>query len=1214
MRPQGSAPSHRKRTWIPALVLITLLLLTAIATFSAARLFRTRDRLQFTSGVQQVRDSIERRLRIYTDMLVVGSTLYGANREVTHDEFREYVRRLKVDERYPGIQGIGFSMRVLPGDPEKLIARMQAEGFPDFRIWPDPGGSEGHSIIYLEPLDARNQQAIGFDMSSEPVRKTAMERARDTAEPAASGKVTLVQETAGSQVQPGFLIYVPVYRGGGVPATVEERRKELAGFIYSPFRAGDLLRGIFPDEARIPVDFRVFDGRVPREEHLLYETPRAERTPRQPRFKVQYPLRIAGADWTLEITSGELLESTSGSVVVPFLALSGLLMSLLVFRLTAAQAAAYAALEKSTEALKASQADLAASEEKHRMVTDGAADSIISMDDRGLIRSVNPSTVQTFGYEPDELCGKPLKSLIPDFNTTQQLPLGPENAVLDIELAAVNKSGQFVPVEISLSRYLRGGTRFFTGVIRDITQRKHAEAVQGRQTKLATLRADVSTALARSGSPIPAMLRHCVDALARHLSAPFAGVWTTEGTAKQLDLRASAGPSASKEFPQGGSAAGWPLVKRIASERLPFLLNELPADPPAFGHWVRRENLASFAGCPLLVEGQFIGVLALFARQPLPSDTLDVLASVADLMAQGIERKRIERTLQESEDRLRIAVESAEAGTWELYPQTGKLVWSSRTKALFGLPPDSEQGYEEFLARIYPEDAAAVRGAIDAAIDPQGDGRYEVDFRSLWPDGNVRWISAKGRAFFEETAGVRRVVRFTGTVIDVTKRRHAEERARFLAEAGSILSESLNFETTLARLAQLAVPRVADWCAVDMVSGGDIERLEFVHSDPAKIQLAKALPRSHPLDAKTGSGIAKAIRTGKPELFATVPDPLVLSFSPDEEHAKLLRELGTRSAVVVPIKARGRVFGAVTFVFAQSKRTYTGEDLSLAEGLGQRAGLAVDNALLYRAAQQEIAERRRVEEQIHQLNQELEERVRRRTQALEESNQHLEAFTYTVAHDLRAPLRAMQGFSQALLEDYAGRLDATGRDYVVRVTNAAQRMDGLIQDLLAYSRLSRTQLQTETVDLESVVDRVLLTFTPEIRAKHAVVEVGRPLPPVCAHPSTLEQVLANLVSNALKFVNPGTTPRIRISAEERDGRVCTSVIDQGIGVDPQYHERIFGVFERLHGPETFPGTGIGLAIVRKGVERMGGRVGLESQPGKGSRFWFILQSPQHKAD
>lgn len=1214
MRPQGSAQSQRKRTWVPALVLITLLLLSGIATFSAARLFRTRDRLQFTSAVRQVRDSIERRLGIYTDMLVVGSTLYGAHREVTQDEFREYVRRLNVEERYPGLRGIGFSMRVLPGEHETLIARMQAEGFPDFRIWPEPGGAECHSIIYLEPSDARNQRAIGFDMSSEPVRRTAMNRARDNAEPAASGKVTLVQETADSQVQPGFLIYVPVYRGGGVPPTVAERRKELAGFIYSPFRAGDLLRGIFPDAARSPVDFRVFDGRETSPDHLLYRSPQAERTSRQSRFKVQYPLKIAGADWTLEISSGELLESTSGSVVVPFLALSGLLVSLLVFRLTAGQAAAYAALEKSTEALKASQADLAASEERHRMVTDGAADSIISMDDRGLIRSVNPATVQTFGYGSDELCGKALMSLIPDFNTAQHLPLGPENAMLDIELIAVNKSGQLIPVEISLSRYLRGGTGYFTGVIRDITQRKHTEAVQRRQTELANLRADVSTALARSGGPSPAMLQHCVHALARHLSVPFAGVWTTEEPSKRLELRASAGPSASKEFMQCGSAAGWPLVKRIASERLPFLLNELPADSTAFGHWVGREHLASFAGCPLLVEGQFIGVLALFARQPMPSDTLDVLASVADLMAQGIERKRIERTLQESEDRLRIAVESAEAGTWELFPQTGKLVWSARTKALFGLPPDSELGYEEFLARIYPDDAAAVRRAIDAALEPQGDGRYEIDFRSLWPDGNVRWISAKGRAFFEEIAGVRRVVRFTGTVIDVTKRRHAEERARFLAEAGSILSESLNFETTLARLAQLAVPRVADWCAVDMVSNGHIERLEFVHSDPAKTRWAKALPNSHPLDAKTGPGIAQAIRTGKPELFATVPDPLALSFSSGEEHEKLIRGLGARSAVVVPIKARGRVFGAVTFVFAESKRTYTGEDLSLAEGLGQRAGLAVDNALLYRAAQQEIAERRRVEEQIHQLNQELEERVRRRTQALEESNQHLEAFTYTVAHDLRAPLRAMQGFSQALLEDYAERLDATGRDYVVRVTSAAQRMDGLIQDLLAYSRLSRAQLQTKTVDLEAVVDGVLLTFTSEIRTKHAVVEVARPLPVVCAHPSTLEQVLANLVSNALKFVNPGTTPRIRISAEEHSGTVCISVSDQGIGVDPQYHERIFGVFERLHGPETFPGTGIGLAIVRKGVERMGGRVGLESLPGKGSRFWFVLQSPQEKAE
>lgn len=1212
MPPPASAQVFGRRTWVPALVLITLLLLSGIATYSAARLFHGRDKLQFTNGVRHVTDSVERRLGIYTDILVVGSALYGANREVSEEEFREYVRRLRVSERYPGVQGVGFTIRVLPGEREALIGRMRSERFPEFRIWPDPGDAECQSIIYLEPMDERNKRAIGYDMSSEPVRKAAMDRARDHAKPAVSARVTLVQET-GSQVQPGFLIYVPVYRTRDVPDNVEGRRQELAGFVYSPFRAYDLFRGVFPHQASAPVDFRVFDGASCSPDHLLFETPRSD-PPRRPRFTHRSTMNVAGASWTVEFASGAFLESTSGTVLVPFLGLSGLLVSLLAFRLTSGQAAAYAALEKSTEALKASQADLAASEELHRMVTDGAADPIISIDDQGLIQSVNPATVQSFGYQANELGGKPLQALIPDFSIGSHLPLGPEEARQDIELAAVNLSGQQIPVEISFSRFLRRGQTFYTAVLRDITQRKEAEAIQKRQAQLTVLRADVSTALARSGDSIAEVLQHCADALTENLDAAFAGVWALDGSDKQLDLRASAGPAASDELVSSRAVAAWPLVKRIASERRPLLLNENADSPPALGEWARSDQLVSFAGCPLSVEGQLIGVVAFFARQPLDDDTLGVLSSTADLIAQGIERKRIERTLEESEDRLRIAVESAEAGTWELNPATGKLVCSARTKALFGLPSDFELSHEGFFERIPPEDAPGVRRAIDAALNPQGDGRYEIDFRSLWPDGGFRWISAKGRAFFEENDGVRRAVRFTGTVFDVTRRRHAEERTRFLAEAGSALSESPDYENTLAKLAQLAVPRVADWCAVDMVvSGNQLQRLELIHADPAKTQLAKGMPNSHPLDPKGALGIAGAIRNGSPELLTTVPDLRVLSLSPGEDQQKLVRELGAKSAVIVPIKARGRVFGAVTFVFGDSKRTYTVEDLSLAKGLGERAGLAVDNALLYRAAQQEIAERRRVEEQIHQLNQELEERVRRRTQALEESNQQLEAFTYTVAHDLRAPLRAMQGFSQALIEDYAGRLDATGRDYVLRITNAAQRMDGLIQDLLAYSRLSRTQLKTEPVDLESVLDRVLMTFASEIRSKHALIEVGRPLPAVWAHPSTLEHVLANLVSNALKFVNPGTAPRVRILAEERGGTVCLSVIDQGIGVDPQYHERIFGVFERLHGPETFPGTGIGLAIVRKGVERMGGRVGVESQPGQGSKFWVKLRAPQNPA-
>jgi signal transduction histidine kinase len=218
----------------------------------------------------------------------------------------------------------------------------------------------------------------------------------------------------------------------------------------------------------------------------------------------------------------------------------------------------------------------------------------------------------------------------------------------------------------------------------------------------------------------------------------------------------------------------------------------------------------------------------------------------------------------------------------------------------------------------------------------------------------------------------------------------------------------------------------------------------------------------------------------------------------------------------------------------------------------------------------------------------------------------LEAFTYTVAHDLRAPLRAMQGFSQALLEDFGPQLTSDGRDYAHRIIAAAQRMDLLIQDLLSYSRLSRSQLTPETVDLDTVLGKVILTFAADIENCNAEIRVERPLPLVRAHAGTLEHVFINLISNAFKFVAPGTKPRVRLWSELRQGFARIWIQDNGIGISPEYHDRIFRVFERLHGGETFPGTGIGLAIVRKGVERMGGSVGLDSEAGQGSRFWIEL--------
>ena len=237
----------------------------------------------------------------------------------------------------------------------------------------------------------------------------------------------------------------------------------------------------------------------------------------------------------------------------------------------------------------------------------------------------------------------------------------------------------------------------------------------------------------------------------------------------------------------------------------------------------------------------------------------------------------------------------------------------------------------------------------------------------------------------------------------------------------------------------------------------------------------------------------------------------------------------------------------------------------------------------------------------------LEDQVRERTAELEERNDELEAFGYSISHDLRAPLRAMQGFSQALLEDCGDRLDAMGREYAERIVAGAKRMDELIRDLLAYSRVSRAELKLVRVPLTPVAHSALAELSGALRARNANVHVDEPLPAVMGHPATLSQVLTNLLGNGLKFVPPERTPKLRVHAERHNGLVRVWVEDNGIGIAPEHQARIFRVFERLHSNDDYPGTGIGLAIVRKAVERMGGQVGVESSLGQGSRFWVELR-------
>ncbi|RPH36925.1 MAG: PAS domain S-box protein, partial [Planctomycetota bacterium] len=457
-----------------------------------------------------------------------------------------------------------------------------------------------------------------------------------------------------------------------------------------------------------------------------------------------------------------------------------------------------------------------------------------------------------------------------------------------------------------------------------------------------------------------------------------------------------------------------------------------------------------------------------------------------------------------------------------------------------------------------------------------------VEYEALFPFkvGGARWMSTN---YVPDVRPDGTIAGFFVLATDISARKRSEESTRFLSEATELLASTLDYETTLSNLARLAVPRIADWCSIFTRTDDGVRPLVVAHKDPAKVREVEALMEQFPTSPDQKFGHPNVMRTGKSEFYPVVTDELLVAAARSPEHLRKLRALGLRSGMTVPLIVGGSAIASLTLVFSDSERRYSLEDLGFAEELARRAALAIENARLYGDVKRESAERQRTLEEFRDLNEHLEHRVLERTAKLEEITRELDAFAATVAHDLRAPLRVMKGFSKMLIEDYAGKvLDSVGQEFARKIDRASERMSALVDDLLSYSRLARQDVPIQSVDLEEAVDQVLRDMADQIRESKAEAVVRRPLGRVLGHGGLLSQVLANLISNALKFVPPGVDPRVVLrTTTDGDGFVRLWIEDNGIGIATEHQDRIFGVFERLHTPDRYPGTGLGLAIVRR---------------------------------